>query len=103
MCADPARAGACAALARRRRAAPSSAFERTSDARTPRAACAVPQVLRVVRSRLGRVERGPAAGEGSFARGARRAKDPSRSEEHTSELQSPYELVCRLLLDKKKR
>src|SRR5437867_8775955 len=25
-----------------------------------------------------------------------------RSEEHTSELQSPYELVCRLLLDKKK-
>src|SRR5437867_5932883 len=26
-----------------------------------------------------------------------------RSEEHTSELQSPYELVCRLLLEKKKR
>src|SRR5207248_9689561 len=26
----------------------------------------------------------------------------SRSEEHTSELQSPYELVCRLLLEKKK-
>src|SRR5271168_5569098 len=25
-----------------------------------------------------------------------------RSEEHTSELQSPYDLVCRLLLDKKK-
>src|SRR5207248_5818415 len=25
-----------------------------------------------------------------------------RSEEHTSELQSPYELVCRLLLEKKK-
>src|SRR5438094_5819548 len=24
-----------------------------------------------------------------------------RSEEHTSELQSPYELVCRLLLEKK--
>src|SRR5437867_2621401 len=29
--------------------------------------------------------------------------DPSRfrSEEHTSELQSPYDLVCRLLLEKK--
>src|SRR5207248_6716099 len=27
---------------------------------------------------------------------------PSRSEEHTSELQSPYDLVCRLLLEKKK-
>src|SRR5437867_9539914 len=28
---------------------------------------------------------------------------PSRSEEHTSELQSPYDLVCRLLLEKKKK
>src|SRR5207248_3467647 len=26
--------------------------------------------------------------------------DPPRSEEHTSELQSPYDLVCRLLLEK---
>src|SRR5438094_10239533 len=29
--------------------------------------------------------------------------DRGRSEEHTSELQSPYDLVCRLLLEKKKR
>src|SRR5438105_10676817 len=29
--------------------------------------------------------------------------DPSRSEEHTSELQSRVDLVCRLLLEKKKR
>src|SRR5438094_6410842 len=28
-------------------------------------------------------------------------EQPSRSEEHTSELQSPYDLVCRLLLEKK--
>src|SRR5207248_10253887 len=28
---------------------------------------------------------------------------PPRSEEHTSELQSPYDLVCRLLLEKKKQ
>src|SRR2546426_6985555 len=28
---------------------------------------------------------------------------PVRSEEHTSELQSPCNLVCRLLLEKKKR
>src|SRR5437867_6244975 len=28
---------------------------------------------------------------------------PARSEEHTSELQSPYDLVCRLLLEKKNR
>src|SRR5438094_7859532 len=32
------------------------------------------------------------------------AVDPGpRSEEHTSELQSPYDLVCRLLLEKKKK
>src|SRR5207248_9468471 len=29
-------------------------------------------------------------------------KRVERSEEHTSELQSPYDLVCRLLLEKKK-
>src|SRR5438067_8833835 len=28
---------------------------------------------------------------------------PDRSEEHTSELQSRFDLVCRLLLEKKKR
>src|SRR2546426_6329463 len=29
--------------------------------------------------------------------------EPRRSEEHTSELQSPCNLVCRLLLEKKKK
>src|SRR5258708_24852191 len=32
-----------------------------------------------------------------------RSPDLQRSEEHTSELQSPDHLVCRLLLEKKKR
>src|SRR4051794_41337891 len=32
-----------------------------------------------------------------------RAADVPRSEEHTSELQSPVHLVCRLLLEKKKK
>src|SRR2546426_6415352 len=31
------------------------------------------------------------------------SKSSSRSEEHTSELQSPCNLVCRLLLEKKKK
>src|SRR5438876_5888672 len=31
------------------------------------------------------------------------ARESSRSEEHTSELQSPVHLVCRLLLEKKKK
>src|SRR5689334_786867 len=33
---------------------------------------------------------------------ARRPRSPPRSEEHTSELQSQFHLVCRLLLEKKK-
>src|SRR5258708_23759569 len=33
----------------------------------------------------------------------RRPLDDGRSEEHTSELQSPDHLVCRLLLEKKKQ
>src|SRR2546426_9367172 len=43
---------------------------------------------------------------GDAARGVRLQLDPElpprRSEEHTSELQSPCNLVCRLLLEKKK-
>src|SRR5256885_4837583 len=40
----------------------------------------------------------PAASVGQWPAAARRR----RSEEHTSELQSPCNLVCRLLLEKKK-
>src|SRR5260370_11151369 len=35
--------------------------------------------------------------------GQRRHRRPARSEEHTSELQSHLNLVCRLLLEKKKK
>src|SRR5438552_13656596 len=38
-----------------------------------------------------------------FSYGGRRKKVDGRSEEHTSELQSPDHLVCRLLLEKKKK
>src|SRR5438034_5343963 len=37
-----------------------------------------------------------------FARAVRPSRDAKRSEEHTSELQSHSDLVCRLLLEKKK-
>src|SRR5438034_2574970 len=37
-----------------------------------------------------------------FSIGIRNSNDKSRSEEHTSELQSHSDLVCRLLLEKKK-
>src|SRR5947209_15666938 len=41
--------------------------------------------------------------ETSFSACPRRAFTPTRSEEHTSELQSRQYLVCRLLLEKKKK
>src|SRR5437773_8459372 len=47
------------------------------------------------------------AGQGDAPRSLRGSRHPrrdqARSEEHTSELQSHHELVCRLLLEKKKR
>src|SRR2546427_8319119 len=47
----------------------------------------------------------PAGRRHDQARGERRprAADEDRSEEHTSELQSQSNLVCRLLLEKKKQ
>src|SRR5256886_9919644 len=45
-------------------------------------------------------ERHAAQGRG---RGRRRERELSRSEEHTSELQSQSNIVCRLLLEKKKK
>src|SRR5438034_7205341 len=52
--------------------------------------------------RSGRVERLVArqSTQGTLSIHAR--PDPTRSEEHTSELQSHSDLVCRLLLEKKK-
>src|SRR6266705_6161915 len=41
-----------------------------------------------------------ATSRGRGARTSRRRGPRRRSEEHTSELQSPYDLVCRLLLEK---
>src|SRR5689334_23975537 len=43
---------------------------------------------------------GAGRGAGSLVRRPRRGR---RSEEHTSELQSQFHLVCRLLLEKKKK
>src|SRR5207248_6859510 len=40
-------------------------------------------------------------GWGTMVRSTSSSPNTPRSEEHTSELQSPYDLVCRLLLEKK--
>src|SRR5438309_8265321 len=65
------------------------------------------------RSRLGSVllrqsgagdaDRCARAGNRSVGRAGFRPGARSRSEEHTSELQSQFHLVCRLLLEKKKK
>src|SRR6266403_4923826 len=51
--------------------------------------------------------RAGASWPGTWPRGAARRRSPTasppRSEEHTSELQSRRDLVCRLLLEKKKK
>src|SRR5690349_25021813 len=51
---------------------------------------------------IGETEReGIAEGRGLLLRDGFRPPAPGRSEEHTSELQSRRDLVCRLLLEKK--
>src|SRR5690606_40560393 len=45
----------------------------------------------------------PVRAQGAMAPSARERSGSGRSEEHTSELQSRENLVCRLLLEKKKK
>src|SRR5207244_12707150 len=54
------------------------------------------------RRRRGGVQRQGRVGPDRVVRGEAQADGTLRSEEHTSELQSPDHLVCRLLLEKKK-
>src|SRR5690606_41271020 len=62
-----------------------------------------PHDLRVRPRRSARHLRGAAAHDGAFAHEERDLHHRrARSEEHTSELQSRENLVCRLLLEKKK-
>src|SRR2546422_8263630 len=84
---------------------PYTTLFRSSEARRAPAASGR-GVLRSVRR-----GRGPQQGSGALSAGAIRgragaahpARRGDRSEEHTSELQSRLHLVCRLLLEKKKK
>src|SRR5689334_23474893 len=83
----------------RRRAAPPPA-ERGPAAR-PQAPRARPRPRRPPRASVPPAP--PGAGRSPRARSASAWRAPrGRSEEHTSELQSQFHLVCRLLLEKKK-
>src|SRR5206468_12942176 len=68
------------------------------EVRRPRGVC---QRARAARQRADS-ERGQVR-ELARLREPRGAVEPERSEEHTSELQSRSDLVCRLLLEKKKK
>src|SRR5207248_4592667 len=75
---------------------------RSSCPALPENACS--SVQRICAGRVG-VSTGCPGAEGQNPMANRRrsaARSCKRSEEHTSELQSPYDLVCRLLLEKKK-
>src|SRR5437868_13232539 len=77
----------------------STLFPYTSLFRSPRLGC---ERLARLRHRVAG-EHPPGRGEsGGDPAAAQRHARADRSEEHTSELQSRFELVCRLLLEKKK-
>src|SRR5690606_37438636 len=54
-------------------------------------------------TRYSQAPTGDVAHDTAYCRNGRKILDSIRSEEHTSELQSRENLVCRLLLEKKKR
>src|SRR5688572_33379602 len=91
-----------------RRPPRSTLFPYTTLFRSPRAVGRLPRANREDRAGRGGVDRIPGRGPATRPnrRGSRTAVGsggPLRSEEHTSELQSQSNLVCRLLLEKKKR
>src|SRR5438552_7771604 len=84
---------------------PYTTLFRSSPARRPSAPWRLHARRRPQPRRFGaaaEVDRLAWRGTGGRCPGPTRRREP-RSEEHTSELQSPDHLVCRLLLEKKKR
>src|SRR2546425_7469739 len=79
-----------------RRPPRSTLFPYTTLFRSPRGGCRRSSPPR-------RPRRTPPPAPARHAPSGPRASRPSRSEEHTSELQSLAYLVCRLLLEKKKK
>src|SRR5256885_3307325 len=92
-----------------RRPPRSTLFPYTTLFRSKRPSCAGPRPAQGggLDRRAG-FESAVCAGQGSKSRAEGHGSppalgEPTRSEEHTSELQSPCNLVCRLLLEKKKK
>src|SRR5256885_12947950 len=87
-----------------RRPPRSTLFPYTTLFRSPFHAAAVPGTADDQHPAVGEFPAAAAsvAGKGAAAGSAGVGAGARRSEEHTSELQSPCNLVCRLLLEKKK-
>src|SRR5256885_2531708 len=81
---------------------PSSTAPGSSSSRTPRPSQAGQAPWRLLNEKSRGSSGGkPVAHDGQKSCSEYSRSVPSRSEEHTSELQSPCNLVCRLLLEKK--
>src|SRR5205807_10378400 len=79
-------------------------FRSSLERGTPRSSEARRRAIPRLRARGRRPAGVPRAGSRRAGRSLRRRRGGrARSEEHTSELQSPCNLVCRLLLEKKKK
>src|SRR5699024_12202757 len=79
------------------RASESAPPDRATQTRSPSPGCA----RRNARTSERTFQAGP--NQSISCPGLAAVTDPQRSEEHTSELQSRFDLVCRLLLEKKKK
>src|SRR5207244_13630353 len=81
----------------------SSDLEAWSKVAPPWVACAAATLARSTRARSWprRSNRSPRTRPTASSRRSSTTRSLARSEEHTSELQSPDHLVCRLLLEKK--
>src|SRR5205809_4327125 len=77
-------------------------FPYTTLFRSRRRTCS-PTISRAAPTRLGPSRPRECSSPVRTARTSRPLSDHARSEEHTSELQSRLHLVCRLLLEKKKK
>src|SRR2546426_2795791 len=72
----------------------------SSSGSTPNSAASASTVGRFGHGKMARSTRGSF---GDLSAACQPSRTAARSEEHTSELQSPCNLVCRLLLEKKKQ
>src|SRR5437764_8921644 len=86
-----------------RRPPRSTLFPYTTLFRSVRPSLWPSDVLQTCLPQRGTSRRGQPANSGALARTTPESLSRPRSEEHTSELQSPMYLVCRLLLEKKKK